>query len=179
VKPAPKPEFIIWENLDFVNRPLTFNDRVRKWLPFLEANLSAIFLTVLFCIYMHILNQAAVFESGCQGNRNIGEEADMRKGAQFSTFCFCDSKKFWSEIIGNTENMEKCQNFWIYKVSLPIFSLLYSILIFMTMKVFSTKIRPSNIELQGGSKAGSSDDKSKFHFFNFYNKQDYRRFVSF
>lgn len=56
----------------------------------------------------------------------------------------------------------------------PLSAIVLAALLYLAQKIFTSRIRPDHLKINGGWDAGSASDKSSFNYFCFFNKQDYR-----
>lgn len=52
IKEVAKPELVLWQNLDFVNKKLSFEQRNERWKDFRIANFGLVTFSILFSIVL-------------------------------------------------------------------------------------------------------------------------------
>lgn len=92
--------------------------------------------------------------------------------------CKCSEFSIF-EITSNNTNKLLCQEHLLFLILYPVAIIVLSIIQYLALKYLSNQLRPNHQSLGGGLKPDSMGDKSSFHFFWFYNKQEYRKFIQF
>lgn len=91
--------------------------------------------------------------------------------------CKCNEFSI-SEIINSDEKLKVCRDHVLFLILYPVAIVVLACIQYLVLKYLSFSVRPDHRALGGGLKPDTIGDKSGFHFFWFYNKQDYRKFIS-
>lgn len=119
VSPAPKPEMILWQNLDFVNKPIDIEAKIKSR--------CTTFLTGLILLVVMV-----GYQVGLMFALSYFKLTDEKSSTDT-----CKLYSLWTDILASPKLIQTCQHLLIAQFTIPVSAALLAIIVYCVLSCVS------------------------------------------